>query len=169
METLLPLLHEDEDEAVELAKDAVSEFGELFRAAWLRGMRSKLGIFGEEPQDEITQDEVTQDEVIQNEAPQNEVLQDKAPLCEGPRDEALRDDVQQDEALRDEDLINSLLDIMHRHKADFTNTFRALTYNEDLDIAMFGTDEFKRWKARWHETAGRNRRIIGVPAYERTP
>lgn len=156
-ETLLPLLHEDEDEAVKLAQDSVSEFGELFRKAWLRGMRSKLGLFGEEPQDKITQDEVTQDEVIQNEAPQNEVLQDKAPLCEGPRDEALRDDVQQDEALRDEDLINSLLDIMYRNKADFTNTFRALTYNEDLDIAMFGTDEFKRWKARWHERLGRQK------------
>jgi uncharacterized protein YdiU (UPF0061 family) len=156
-ETLLALLHEDEDEAVKLAQDSVSEFGELFRKAWLRGMRSKLGLFGEEPQDKITQDEVTQDEVIQNEAPQNEVLQDKAPLCEGPRDEALRDDVQLDEALRDEDLINSLLDIMYRNKADFTNTFRALTYNEDLDIAMFSTDEFKRWKARWHERLGRQK------------
>jgi uncharacterized protein YdiU (UPF0061 family) len=131
-ETLLPLLHEDENKAVELAKDAVSEFGELFRAAWLRGMRSKLGIFGEEPQDEISRDEALQDE-------------------------ATRDEATRDEATQDEDLINSLLDIMHRHKADFTNTFRALTYNEDLDIAMFGTDEFKRWKARWHERLGRQK------------
>src|SRR5690606_24315253 len=38
-ETLLPLLHEDENEAVELAREVVSGFGELFRAAWLRGMR----------------------------------------------------------------------------------------------------------------------------------
>ena len=36
-ETLLPLLHEDENRAVVLAQDAVSEFGELFRTAWLRG------------------------------------------------------------------------------------------------------------------------------------
>jgi len=107
-EAMLPLLHEDGNRAVELAQEAVSEFGELFRTAWLRGMRSKLGLFDEEPQDE--------------------------------------------------DLINSLLGIMHRNRADFTNTFRALTYGEDLDIAMFGTDEFRRWKERWQERLGRQKR-----------
>ena len=108
-EALLPLLHEDENKAVELAQGTVSEFGELFGAAWLRGMRSKLGIFDEEPQDT--------------------------------------------------DLINSLLEIMYKNKADFTNTFRALTYNEDLDIGMFSTDEFRGWRARWHERLGRQRHV----------
>jgi uncharacterized protein YdiU (UPF0061 family) len=159
-ETLLPLLHEDENRAVVLAQDAVSEFGELFRTAWLRGMRAKLGIFTGGLLDEEHQDEIPQGEVLQNEAPQDEVLKDKAPQDEVPRDEDSRDEALQDkgsrdEALQDEDLFNSLLDIMHRHKADFTNTFRALTYDEDLDIAMFSTDEFKRWKARWHERLGR--------------
>ncbi|MDI9500196.1 MAG: YdiU family protein [Bacillota bacterium] len=104
-ETLLPLLHEDENRAVELAQNAVSEFDRLFHGAWLKGMRSKLGLFDEEPQDE--------------------------------------------------GLVKSLLEIMHRNKADFTNTFRALTYDEDLDIDMFSTDEFRQWKASWHERLGR--------------
>ena len=46
---------------------------------------------------------------------------------------------------------------MRRNRADFTKTFRALTYDEDLDIAMFGTDEFRRWKERWHERLGRQK------------
>ncbi|TJY43096.1 YdiU family protein [Cohnella pontilimi] len=51
-ETLLPLLHADEKEAVELAQDAVSHFAELYHRNWLAGMRAKLGIFNEEPEDE---------------------------------------------------------------------------------------------------------------------
>ena len=60
-----------------------------------------------------------------------------------------------DEEPQDEGLVKSLLEIMHRNKADFTNTFRALTYDEDLDIDMFSTDEFRQWKASWHERLGR--------------
>lgn len=51
-ETLIPLLHINQDEAVELAQDAVSNFAELYKSNWLSGMRSKLGIFNEEEQDE---------------------------------------------------------------------------------------------------------------------
>ncbi|MFZ5436135.1 MAG: protein adenylyltransferase SelO [Bacillota bacterium] len=51
-ETLLPLLHENTTEAVKMAEDALSEFGTLFHHAWLAGMRAKLGIFNEEPEDE---------------------------------------------------------------------------------------------------------------------
>lgn len=51
-ESLLPLLHDDEEQAITLAEDAISEFVELFHHHWLAGMRVKLGIFNEEPQDE---------------------------------------------------------------------------------------------------------------------
>lgn len=51
-ETLLPLLHENEGEAIKLAEEAVADFGELYHNNWLGGMRAKLGIFNEESGDE---------------------------------------------------------------------------------------------------------------------
>lgn len=51
-ETLLPLLHEDDEQAVVLAEEALSEFTGLFHGNWMAGMRAKLGIFNEEPEDE---------------------------------------------------------------------------------------------------------------------
>ncbi|MBA4359001.1 MAG: hypothetical protein C0405_14895, partial [Desulfovibrio sp.] len=50
-EALLPLLHEDPRKAVELAQEAIQAFPELFRTAWLDGMRAKLGLFTREPED----------------------------------------------------------------------------------------------------------------------
>lgn len=51
-ETLLPLLHDNEDDAVKLAEKAISDFIDLFYNNWLTGMRGKLGIFNVEPEDE---------------------------------------------------------------------------------------------------------------------
>ncbi|MUT65377.1 YdiU family protein [Paenibacillus sp. NEAU-GSW1] len=51
-EALLPILHEDDEEAVKLAEDALAEFSGLFQQSWLTGMRAKLGIFNVEPEDE---------------------------------------------------------------------------------------------------------------------
>lgn len=51
-EALLPLIHEKEDEAMKLAQEAVSAFSEQYRSNWLAGMRRKLGLFKEEPEDE---------------------------------------------------------------------------------------------------------------------
>lgn len=50
-ETLLPLLHDNEEEAIKLAEDELSNFNGLFYANWLAGMRAKLGIFNEEKDD----------------------------------------------------------------------------------------------------------------------
>lgn len=50
-ETLLPLLHEDEEQAIKLAEGALSEFSTTYQQAWLAGMRAKLGVFGEEEGD----------------------------------------------------------------------------------------------------------------------
>lgn len=51
-ETLLPLLHVNQEQALKLAQDAIADFTELYNCNWLSGMRAKLGIFKEEPQDQ---------------------------------------------------------------------------------------------------------------------
>jgi uncharacterized protein YdiU (UPF0061 family) len=51
-ETLLPLLHEDQDEAVKIAQDAISDFNKIYQSHWLKGMRAKLGIINAEKEDE---------------------------------------------------------------------------------------------------------------------
>jgi uncharacterized protein YdiU (UPF0061 family) len=104
-EALLPLLHEDEEEALKLAQDTISEYPELYRSYWLAGMRAKLGIYNKEEQDEA--------------------------------------------------LIGDLLNIMKEHEADFTNTFRALTYDtlENTDLAK--KPEFSKWNERWQERLSR--------------
>ena len=43
-QALLPLLHDDQERAVELAQSAVDEFPKLFEAAHLRGLADKLGL-----------------------------------------------------------------------------------------------------------------------------
>lgn len=51
-ETLLPLFHDKEEQAVEIAQEAISDFPKLYKSNWLEGMRAKLGIFNREEQDE---------------------------------------------------------------------------------------------------------------------
>ncbi|GAA4843130.1 YdiU family protein [Paenibacillus vulneris] len=104
-ESLLPLLHPDEDQAVKMAEEALADFVKQFQAHWLSGMRAKLGIFNEEPQDE-----------------------------------ALADD---------------LLQMMQKHHADFTNTFRALTLEKPEETVFFGTTGFAEWHERWLARLGR--------------
>ncbi|MGF9712710.1 protein adenylyltransferase SelO [Paenibacillus naphthalenovorans] len=104
-ETLLPLLHANEEQAVELAQAAISDFTELYRRNWLSGMRAKLGIFNEEQQDES--------------------------------------------------LIEELLNLMKEHRADYTNTFRALTFDKPEDAVLFGTAGFAQWHELWQARLGR--------------
>ncbi|MBB6671918.1 protein adenylyltransferase SelO [Cohnella nanjingensis] len=104
-ESLLPLLHDDEEVAVRQAEDALSGFAEQYRRHWLAGMRHKLGIFNEEPQDES--------------------------------------------------LIEDLLQMMQKHGADYTNTFRALTLEKPEDTVLQGTAEFARWHELWQARLGR--------------
>lgn len=104
-ETLLPLLHVNQEQAVKLAQDAISDFTELFHCNWLAGMRAKLGIFNEEPQDES--------------------------------------------------LIDGLLGMMQKYGTDYTNTFRALTFDKLSDTVLFGTPEFTQWQELWQARLGR--------------
>jgi uncharacterized protein YdiU (UPF0061 family) len=100
-ETLLPLLHTNQEEALKLAQSAISDFATLYKGNWLSGMRAKLGIFNEEPEDES--------------------------------------------------LIEGLLSIMQEYGADYTNTFRALTFDNIEDTVLFGKVEFDKWYKLWQE------------------
>lgn len=104
-ETLLPLLHVDQEQSVKMAQDAISQFTELYHNNWLMGMRAKLGIFNEEIQDEV--------------------------------------------------LIEGLLSMMQKYGADYTNTFRALTFDKRCDMALFETTEFTKWYELWQARLGR--------------
>lgn len=104
-ETLLPLLHEDQDKAVELAQKELTDYPALYRKNWLAGMRTKLGMMNEEAEDEA--------------------------------------------------LIEELLNLMHKHRSDYTNTFRALTFDQLEKTALFEAPEFTEWHRRWQERLGR--------------
>ncbi|WP_152395968.1 protein adenylyltransferase SelO [Paenibacillus guangzhouensis] len=104
-ETLLPLLHEDHEQAVKLAQEKISTFMDVYTANWNEGMRAKLGLLGEEEQDEA--------------------------------------------------LINDLLGLMEAYRADYTNTFRALTLNQLEGLDLFGSSEFAAWHARWEDRLDR--------------
>ncbi|ADL50204.1 protein adenylyltransferase SelO [Clostridium cellulovorans] len=104
-ETLLPLLHSDQEQAVEIAQEEVSNFAQLYQNNWFAGMRAKLGIFNEEPEDKI--------------------------------------------------LIEELLGMMHKHSADYTNTFRALTLDMCSHTELFTSPEFKHWYQKWQERLSR--------------
>ncbi|WP_434088019.1 protein adenylyltransferase SelO [Cytobacillus solani] len=109
-ETLLPLLHENEEKALEMAQDAIGQFTELYQANWLAGMRAKLGIFNTEEQDE--------------------------------------------------DLVKDLLKMMEIYQADFTNTFRSLTFDRHEDLVLFGKDEFSQWVELWKARLQRQQESI---------
>lgn len=100
-ETLLPLLHTNQEEALKLAQSAISDFTTLYKRNWLSGMRAKLGIFNEES--------------------------------------------------GDESLIEGLLSMMQKYGADYTNTFRALTFDSIEDTVLFGKVEFDEWYKLWQE------------------
>lgn len=50
-ETLLPLLHDNREKAIEIAQDAISDYNDLYNNSFMLGMRAKLGIFNEEESD----------------------------------------------------------------------------------------------------------------------
>src|SRR5690606_19128871 len=50
-ETLLPMLHAEEKQAIAMAEEGLQRFADRFQHHWLAGMRRKLGLFNEEPED----------------------------------------------------------------------------------------------------------------------
>ncbi|HSJ36879.1 MAG TPA: YdiU family protein [Planococcus sp. (in: firmicutes)] len=49
----------------------------------------------------------------------------------------------------DDALIDDLLKLMHDNKADYTNTFRALTFDKPEDTPLAGKDGFAEWYSAW--------------------
>jgi serine/tyrosine/threonine adenylyltransferase len=50
-ETVLPLISPEEERAIALGTEAINGFAPKFQQHWLTGMRRKLGLFNEEPED----------------------------------------------------------------------------------------------------------------------
>ena len=50
-ESLLPLIHEDQASAVNLATETVNQFSSIYENKWLKMMRSKIGLATEEAED----------------------------------------------------------------------------------------------------------------------
>jgi uncharacterized protein YdiU (UPF0061 family) len=50
---------------------------------------------------------------------------------------------------QDEALAADLLDCMHRHGADFTNTFRDLSSGSETEASLYQAPDFKQWFERW--------------------
>jgi uncharacterized protein YdiU (UPF0061 family) len=100
-ETLLPIIHENPQKALEMANEAISGFSDTFRHHWLGGMRAKLGLLNQEA--------------------------------------------------GDGSLVEDLLDCMHRHGADFTNTFRDLASGSRREASLFRAPDFKQWFERWQD------------------
>ena len=59
------------------------------------------------------------------------------------------------EETEDEALIDDLLSMMKKYRADYTNTFRALTFDTMEDTDLFGTPEFAQWHELWQARLGR--------------
>lgn len=108
-QTLLPLISENAEQAKNKALEALSDFNGFFENAWQTGMRAKLGLFHEEPQDE--------------------------------------------------NLIERLLEMMEKYRADFTNTFRLLTLEKPEETVLYGTDEFAKWYPIWQNRQNRQQEL----------
>ncbi|MBL9115250.1 MAG: YdiU family protein [Verrucomicrobiaceae bacterium] len=52
-EAMLPLLHPNEDRAIELATQAVEAYLPQYQSHWLNGMRRKVGLFNEQAEDAV--------------------------------------------------------------------------------------------------------------------
>ena len=136
-EALLPLLHEDEEAAIRIAQEALAEFPDLYQAHWLRGMRAKLGLFtpalASETADVGGQQSATEKG--------NEGNKRTEPRSDGHNHDEHKD--------ADEQLIFDLLQLMHQHRADYTNTFRLLTLEQPVEPTLAETAEYVSWYTRW--------------------
>lgn len=52
-ETLIPLIDEEQEKAVEIAQKTLDTFAPLFHEHYIGGMRNKLGLFNEEDEDDV--------------------------------------------------------------------------------------------------------------------
>ena len=104
-ETLLPLIHPVQDQAIALAEEAIHAFPMIYQDFWIAGMREKLGLITDEAEDNK--------------------------------------------------LIGTLLTWMHKHHADYTNTFYSLSLKALPDDTIFHDAEFVSWHTRWQSRLSR--------------
>ena len=98
-ESLLPLMDDERENAIEMAEEALNAFEDIYKSKWLSMMGSKLGLHRSDQKDEA--------------------------------------------------LVTELLDWMHQHKADYTNTFRDLSKPELARESAYTTESFQAWHTRW--------------------
>ncbi|MBK7842268.1 MAG: YdiU family protein [Bdellovibrionales bacterium] len=111
---LLPFIDANEMKAMDLAKEVIHSFGEIFRSYWLAGMREKLGF-----------------DNSQN---------------------------------NDFSLIETLLNLMHKDRADYTLTFRCLAdcHDENSDLTQIyshfsSKSEVDTWIKSWRDRLRKNK------------
>lgn len=59
------------------------------------------------------------------------------------------------EEQQDESLVEDLLSMMQKYRADYTNTFRALTFDQPENTVLYGTSEFTQWHELWQARRSR--------------
>jgi len=52
-ECLVPLVNEDKDKAIDIVTEEINNFEKIYETKWLNMMRDKLGLFGEDPKDQV--------------------------------------------------------------------------------------------------------------------
>ena len=52
-ESLIPLIDENKDKAIDIATEEINNFEKVYETKWLNMMRDKLGLFGEDPKDQV--------------------------------------------------------------------------------------------------------------------
>ena len=52
-ECLIPLIDENKDKAIKTATETINRFEKIYEIKWLNMMRDKLGLFGEDPKDQV--------------------------------------------------------------------------------------------------------------------
>ena len=113
-ESLLPLLAENQEEAIRIATECLNQYQTKYREYWLNGMRKKIGLFNDE--------------------------------------------------LNDLALVEDLLMLMHKHQADYTNTFCNLTKHNQLKSELLADGGFKNWQVMWDERLSRQAQTAGEVA-----
>ena len=51
-ETLIPLINDNKDKAIEIATETINSFAEIYKKKWLQMMHNKLGLLGKDSKDE---------------------------------------------------------------------------------------------------------------------
>ncbi|MEO1052424.1 MAG: YdiU family protein [Bacteroidota bacterium] len=60
----------------------------------------------------------------------------------------------------DHALVDKWLDLMEKHRADYTNSFLGLTNDHFAQSPLFGDSDFEVWKSKWQEATGRHKNTL---------